>query len=132
MKILSPTFFPRVVIVSVALAGLLGLSAGQVMAQAGHAGHHRGHAPAAASAGAADAAATGMSEGTVRRVNAGAGTLTIAHGPLANLDMPPMTMTFRVSGEASLEGLSNGDKIRFAADKDGDEFIVTAIEKQGN
>lgn len=132
MKNVSPTMLPRVVFASIALAGLVGLSAGQVMAQAGHAGHHRGHAPAAASTGAADDAAAGLSEGTVRRVNAGAGTVTIAHGPLANLDMPPMTMTFKLSGEASLDGLTNGDKIRFAADKDGDEFIVTAIEKQGN
>ncbi|MFN3988045.1 MAG: copper-binding protein [Rhodocyclaceae bacterium] len=100
-----------------------------VFAQAGHAGHHRGDASAAAPA---DAAAPDLAEGTVRRVNAGAGTVTIAHGPLARLDMPPMTMSFRVSGEASLEGLSVGDKIRFVADKDGDEFIVTAIEKVGD
>ncbi|MGL1834344.1 copper-binding protein [Rhodocyclaceae bacterium SMB388] len=135
MRTLSSTSLPRFVVASIALAGLVGLSAGQVMAQAGHAGSHGGHGAAAASAGAtesAEAAATGLSEGTVRRVNAGAGTVTIAHGPLVNLDMPPMTMTFRVSGDASLDGLTNGDKIRFAADKDGDEFIVTAIEKRGD
>lgn len=128
----SSSSLPRVVIASIALVGLFGLSAGQVLAQAGHAGHaghHRGSAPAAVSS---EAAASGLSEGTVRRVNAGAGTVTIAHGPLVNLDMPPMTMTFRISGEASLDGLANGDKVHFAADKDGDEFVVTAIEKQGD
>ncbi len=129
MKTLSSPSLPRVFVASIALAGALGLSAGQVLAQAGHAGHHRGHAPAAANS---EAAANGLSEGTVRRINADAGTVTIAHGPLANLDMPPMTMTFRLSGEASLDGLANGDKIRFAADKDGDEFVVTEIEKQGD
>lgn len=103
-----------------------GLAASHVFAQAGHAGHHRGHAPSAAEV---EAPASGLSEGTVRRVNADAGTVTIAHGPLGNLDMPSMTMSFRVSGEASLDGLANGDKVRFAADKDGEEFIVTEIEK---
>ncbi len=129
MKTSSSSTLPRFVIASIALVGVLGLSAGQVLAQAGHAGHHRGSAPAAV---ISEAAASDLSEGTVRRVNADAGTVTIAHGPLANLDMPPMTMTFRARGEASLEGLANGDKVRFAADKDGDEFVVTAIEKAGH
>jgi Cu/Ag efflux protein CusF len=123
------TLFTGVVVASIGFFGLVALGAGPVMAQAGHAGHHGSRAPAVASS---DAAATGLSEGTVRRVNSGAGTVTIAHGPLANLDMPPMTMTFRASGDASLEGLSTGDKVRFAADKDGDEFVVNAIEKQGD
>lgn len=119
MKTLSSALLSAALVIT-------GLGASQVFAQAGHAGHHRGHAPAAV---ATEATASGLSEGTIRRVNADAGTVTIAHGPLANLDMPPMTMTFRISGEASLDGLANGDKVQFAADKDGDEFVVTAIEK---
>lgn len=123
------TLLRGVVVVSIGFFGLFFLGAGQVMAQTGHAGHHGGDASAAASG---DAAATELSEGTVRRVNAESGKVTIAHGPLANLDMPPMTMTFKVSGDASLDGLASGDKVRFAAGMDGDEFIVTAIEKQGD
>ena len=70
-----------------------------------------------------------LSEGTVRRVNAEAGSVTIAHGPLANLDMPPMTMSFQLRGNASLDGLAPGDRIRFAADQDGDAFIVMDGQK---
>lgn len=117
------TLLTGIIVTSIALVGL---GAGHVMAQAGHDGHHRGPAPAVTTG---ESAVSGLSEGTVRRVNAAAGTVTIAHGPLANLDMPPMTMTFRLSGDASLDGVASGDKVRFAADKDGDEFVVTAIEK---
>lgn len=109
---------------------LASLGAAPALAQSGHAGHdshHHGHAPARTTA---DTAAP-LSEGTVRRVNAEAGSVTIAHGPLANLDMPPMTMSFRLRGNASLDGLAPGDRIRFAADQDGDAFIVTEIEKLG-
>ena len=115
---------PAAVVTASFIVSVLG--AGQVFAQAGHAGHHRGHSPVAASA---DAVAAGWSEGTIRRVNADTEAVTIAHGPLVNLDMPPMTMTFRVSGEATLDGLAIGDKVRFAAAQDGGEFVVTAIEK---
>ena len=120
------TLLTGIVIASI---GLVGLGAGHVMAQAGHDGHHRSPASAVTTG---ESTVSGLSEGTVRRVNAAAGTVTIAHGPLANLDMPPMTMTFRLSGDASLDGLASGDKVRFAADKDGDEFVVSAIEKQAD
>jgi Cu/Ag efflux protein CusF len=111
---------------------LASLGAAPALAQSGHAGHdshHHGHAPARTTADTDTAAA--LSEGTVRRVNVEAGSVTIAHGPLANLDMPPMTMSFRLRGNASLDGLAPGDRIRFAADQDGDAFIVTEIEKLG-
>jgi len=107
--------------------GLTGFGAGQALAQSGHGAHH-GHAAASA----APTSEGGFSEGTVRRVNVDAGTVTIAHGPLANLDMPPMTMPFKVAGSASLDGLAAGDKIRFVADMDGDDFIVTTIEKKSD
>ncbi len=108
---------------------VIAFGANHVLAQSGHAGHH-GHAPAASTS--SMAAAPSLSEGKVRRVNASAGTVTIAHGPLANLDMPPMTMTFRVLDKGSLDGLSAGDSIRFAAQMDGDEFVVSEIEKNGD
>lgn len=101
---------------------------GAAFAQAGHHGHgaHGArHAPAAV---AADGAAATFSEGTVRRVDAAAGKVTIAHGPLDNLGMPPMTMVFEVSGKASLDGIAAGDRIRFIAEQAGDAFIVTALE----
>lgn len=73
-------------------------------------------------------AATAMSEGEVRKVDKGAGKITIKHGPLANLDMPPMTMVFRVKDAAMLEQVRQGDKILFVADKINGAYTVTQLE----
>lgn len=79
---------------------------------------------------AATAAASGaqLAEGEVRRVDMDAKKITIKHGPIANLDMPPMTMVFQVKDQAMLTQVKTGDKIRFSADKVGSAYTVTKIE----
>jgi Cu(I)/Ag(I) efflux system periplasmic protein CusF len=67
-------------------------------------------------------------EGTVKKVDKAAGKLTIAHGPLANLDMPPMTMVFKAGDPAMLDKVQPGDKIRFVADRVGGVFVVKSLE----
>ena len=76
------------------------------------------------------AAAATMTEGEVKKVNKDAGKITIKHGPLSNLDMPAMTMVFRVQDPAMLDQLKEGDQIRFVADKIGGQYTVTQIEKR--
>jgi Cu(I)/Ag(I) efflux system periplasmic protein CusF len=83
-----------------------------------HSAHHAGPA-------ASDATLT---EGEVRRVDKDAKKLTIRHGPILNLDMPAMTMVFLVKDPAMLDKLSNGDKIKFFAEKIGGTITVTRIE----
>jgi Cu/Ag efflux protein CusF len=79
---------------------------------------------------AAASAADGqqLASGEVRKVDKEAGKVTIRHGPIANLDMPPMTMVFRVMDPAMLEQLKPGDKIRFAADKVNGNYTVMRFE----
>jgi Cu(I)/Ag(I) efflux system periplasmic protein CusF len=113
-----------------ALAVLLIGSGGAFAAATGHVhGHSHGHDHGAmhAEESATDVAAT-HSEGTVRRIDAAANTLTIAHGPIENLGMPPMTMAFALSGEASLDGIEVGDRVRFVAERGDSGFVVTAVE----
>ena len=69
-----------------------------------------------------------MAEGEVRKIDKDAGKVTIRHGELKNLDMPPMTMVFRVKDPAMLEQLKAGDKISFIADKVGGQFTVMQLE----
>jgi Cu(I)/Ag(I) efflux system protein CusF len=76
----------------------------------------------------APAAATPMSDGEVRNVDKSAGKVTIKHGPLQNLDMPAMTMVFRVKDPAILDQLKEGDKIKFMADKVDGTLIVTEMQ----
>jgi len=72
--------------------------------------------------------AAALSEGEVKKIDKDAGKITIKHGPLANLDMPGMTMVFRVKDSAMLEQVKAGDKIRFTAEKVGGALTVTVLE----
>ena len=56
------------------------------------------------------------------------GKLTLRHGPIANLEMPGMTMVFKVADPAMLDGLKEGDKVRFAADRVDGAITVTALQ----
>ena len=42
-------------------------------------------------------------EGEVRKIEKAQGKITLRHGELKGLEMPPMTMVFRVSNPAQLE-----------------------------
>jgi Cu(I)/Ag(I) efflux system protein CusF len=69
-----------------------------------------------------------MTTGVVRKVDKEAGKVTIRHEPLRNLDMPAMTMVFRVKDRAMLDQLKPGDKISFVADKVEGNFTVMRFE----
>jgi Cu(I)/Ag(I) efflux system periplasmic protein CusF len=99
--------------------------AGLAMAQQ-NAEDHAAHHPAAAASAAASAAE--WSDGEIRKVDREAKKVTIKHGELKNLDMPPMTMVFQVKDGAVLDKLKAGDKIRFAAEKSATGFVVTDIQ----
>ena len=88
-----------------------------------------GATPATAPSGAAPQAAA-KAEAEVRRVEASTGRIQLRHGYIANLDMPPMTMVFRVKNAALLEGLKEGDKILFTAEKIDGAYTVTSVEKR--
>jgi Cu(I)/Ag(I) efflux system periplasmic protein CusF len=68
-------------------------------------------------------------DGVVVSVDRKAGMVTISHGPLQNLGMPPMTMGFSVTDRASLETLVVGARIRFHPDVLDGVFMATRIER---
>lgn len=71
-----------------------------------------------------------MADGTVTKIDTQWNKVTIDHGPLENLDMPAMKMVFVVADAAMLEGLSEGTKVRFVADRMNGKLTVTEIEVQ--
>jgi Cu(I)/Ag(I) efflux system periplasmic protein CusF len=73
-------------------------------------------------------AATPMTQGEVKKVDKDSGKVTIKHGPLTNLDMPAMTMVFRVKDAAMLDQLKAGDKIKFEAEKIEGAITVKKFE----
>lgn len=111
-------------LITTALLALLGGGAPLAFAQADHDAHDAHHGGASAPA-EADAK---LAEGTVKKIDKAAGKLTIAHGPLESLGMPPMTMVFRAAEPGLLDQVKVGDKIRFAVEKVGGALTVTSLE----
>ena len=68
-------------------------------------------------------------DGEVRKIDKAQGKLTLRHGELKALDMPPMTMVFGVRNTQVLDTLAVGDKVKFDADKIDGAYTVTAIRK---
>lgn len=69
-----------------------------------------------------------QSDGEVRKIDKEQGKLTLRHGPLENLGMPAMTMVFKVSDTKVLEGLKDGDKVKFTAEKVNGAYTITALQ----
>ena len=90
------------------------------LAQGGHSAHH--------GTAVATPAAAELAEGTVRKIDRAAGRITIAHGTIAALEMPPMTMMFRATDPAMLDQVKVGDRIRFAAAEQDGALVVTKLE----
>lgn len=72
--------------------------------------------------------ASALTDGEVRKLDKDAGKITIRHGAIVNLDMPPMTMVFQVTDSSLLETVKVGDKIQFAAEKRAGSYIVTRVD----
>jgi len=105
-------------------SSLIALAAlGAVNAQA--AGDHMGHDM---SAHASTSAEMQMVDGQVKKVDKSAGKVTLSHGPLVNLNMPAMTMVFRVKEAGWLDQMKAGDKIRFMADNVNGAITVVHFE----
>jgi Cu/Ag efflux protein CusF len=68
------------------------------------------------------------SDGEVRKVDREQNKVTLKHGEIKNLDMPPMTMVFWVKDRTLLDKVKSGDKVRFKAIDDGGKLTITEIE----
>ena len=101
-------------------AGLSATAFAQQAAPADHGTHH----PAGATVSAA-----AMADGEVRKVDKDQKKITLKHGEIKSLDMPPMTMVFGVKDAALLDKVKVGDKIRFTAvDEGGGKLAVVEME----
>ena len=86
---------------------------------------HEGHAPAAP---AQQAQAQELTDGVVTRWDARTGKLTLRHGEIRNLSMPPMTMVFTLKHAPQAVALKPGDAVRFHAERANGALVVTHIE----
>ena len=70
-----------------------------------------------------------MADGEIRKINKNTGKITVKHGEIKSVEMPPMTMVFGVADKAMLEGLKEGDKVKFNVKQEGSNYTVTEIKK---
>ena len=77
----------------------------------------------------ADHAAPASHSGTgvVKKVDASTARLTIAHGPIASLDWPAMTMDFGVTDKALLAAAKTGQQVDFEFAESGGAYVVSRI-----
>jgi Cu(I)/Ag(I) efflux system protein CusF len=109
---------PIMKIIHVLIAsGLLAVAG--VQAQAPAATDHGQHHPASAAP---------RSDGEVRKIDREQGKVTLRHGPLQNLDMPAMSMVFRVADPKMLDPIKEGDKVRFTAERVEGNITLTTVE----
>lgn len=84
----------------------------------------------ALAAGLATATLAAEISGEVRKIDEGAGKITLRHGPAKSLGMEePMTMVYRVKDPAMLKQVKVGDKITFEAEETVSGYTVTRMQK---
>ncbi|MGQ2956610.1 copper-binding protein [Hydrogenophaga sp. ANAO-22] len=74
------------------------------------------------------AAAPGLTDGEVRKIDKENGKITIKHGEIKHMDMPPMTMVFNAKDKAMLDKVQVGEKIQFIVIQDAGKMVVTDIQ----
>jgi Cu/Ag efflux protein CusF len=72
-----------------------------------------------------------MVKGVVKKIDAGAGKITLTSGPIKSLDMDEdnMTMVFRVQDPTMLKQVKVGDKVQFAAESANAGITITKLQK---
>ena len=73
---------------------------------------------------------TSLTDGEVKNVDAQAGQVTLKHGPIENMKMPPMTMAFPVQNPSVLSSLKKGSKVKFALENVNGVPTITSITPQ--
>lgn len=67
--------------------------------------------------------------GTIEAIDPAARTITIAHGPVPELEWPAMTMTFQAPG-IDLASFKPGDRVAFDLSASGMKATVTTIKHE--
>ena len=110
------------ILIPMTVFALVSAASSGVVAQANMAGGKMGEMKMEQSA------AAEMADGEVRKVDKDASKITIKHGEIKNLDMPPMTMVFHAKDAAMLDKVQKGDKVKFKAAMAGSAMVVTEIQ----
>ncbi|KAG8153557.1 copper-binding protein [Burkholderia catarinensis] len=71
-----------------------------------------------------------LTDAEVREIDAGRGLVTLKHGALDNIGMPPMTMAFKVADAAMIQPLHVGDKVRVRVESVNGTLTIVKLVKR--
>jgi Cu(I)/Ag(I) efflux system protein CusF len=74
------------------------------------------------------AAAPAMTDGEIRKIDKETGKITIKHGEIKHMDMPPMTMVFHAKDKAMLDKVQVGQKVQFVVIQEPGKMVITDIQ----
>ena len=69
-----------------------------------------------------------MTDGEIRKIDKDNKKITMKHSEIKSLDMPAMTMVFKVKDSSMLDKLSAGDKVKFKAVQADGGLVITELE----
>lgn len=72
----------------------------------------------------------GTGVGVITAIDKTANTVTIKHDAIPAVDWPAMTMAFKATPPALLDGLKVGEKVKFYVSVKGSDAEVTAVHPQ--
>lgn len=112
--------------ISLSVALALGVSSAYAQTSAPKGGHAHG-APEPAPCCDTGQAKAYQAAGVVKKSDSAKRTVTIAHGPVKDLNWPAMTMAFKVKDKTLLDKLAAERKIDFTFVQDGKDYVITAL-----
>lgn len=71
-----------------------------------------------------------ISTGVIQEIDKTGKMITLKHGPIKNMNMPAMTMSFRVRDAAMLRTVKVGESVNFTVENIGNAPTVTTLRKK--
>ncbi|KFX64459.1 MULTISPECIES: copper-binding protein [Paraburkholderia] len=71
-----------------------------------------------------------LTDAEVKKVDAATGMVTLKHGALENVGMPPMTMAFKAKDAAMVKRVHEGDKVKVRVENVNGTLTIVKLEKQ--
>ena len=72
---------------------------------------------------------TALTDAEVRNVDPETGMVTLKHGALDNVGMPPMTMAFKAKDAAMVKQVHEGDKVKVRVENVDGTLTIVKLEK---
>ncbi|MEY4750549.1 MAG: hypothetical protein RIQ60_2763 [Pseudomonadota bacterium] len=69
-------------------------------------------------------------DGEILKIDKAQRRITLKHGPIKNIDMPAMSMSYRVANPTWVDSFKVGDKVKFEADKVDGNYTITRLDAQ--